>query len=70
MVYNLPGMEDVIAKLDIPYRVNGDSNLVVDIYYPPNFNFKSKVPAIVIVFVGDEAQKKISDQQFIKWEQV
>jgi len=67
VVYSLSGMEDVIVKMDIPYREHGDSNLVMDIYYPPNFKFELKVPAIVIVFgYTDEAQNKIVGNQFRK----
>lgn len=68
VVYNLSGTEDVIVKMDIPFQEHGDSNLEMDIYYPPNFNFKSKIPAIVIIFgYSDEAQNKIIGKQFRKW---
>jgi hypothetical protein len=37
VVYDLPRMDDVIIKRNIPYQDIGGSPLKMDIYYPPDF---------------------------------
>ena len=65
VAFELPGMNDVIVKKDIPYLNISDSALKMDIYYPPNFDFKSKIPAIIFVFgYTDIAAKKLIGRQF------
>lgn len=68
VAFETPFMEDVIVKKDIPYKDFKDSTLKLDIYYPPNFNFKNKIPAVVIIFgYTNNAQIKIAGDQFRKW---
>jgi len=65
VVYDLPRMDDVIIKRDIPYQDIGGSPLKMDIYYPPDFNFKSKIPAVIIVLgYPDVAGKKLLGSEF------
>jgi len=49
VAYELAGMNEVIVKKDIPYLKTSDSTLKMDIYYPPNFDFKSKIPSIKVL---------------------
>lgn len=64
VAYKVPGMEDVIVKNDIPYLTTPES-LKMDVYYPPKFDFKSKIPAVVIVLgYSDEAGKKLLGSKF------
>ena len=65
VAYKVPGMEDVIVKNDIPYLTTPESSLKMDVYYPPKFDFKRKIPAVVIVLgYSDEAGKKLLGNKF------
>ena len=64
----LPEMENVIIKNDIPYQTNPASTLKMDIYYPPNFDFKSKIPAIIFISgCADSSVIKLVGSTFRKW---
>jgi len=66
--YEVPGMNDVIVKRDIPYLESSDSALKMDVYYPPGFDFKRKIPAIVFVFgYTNEGQLKTAKHQLRTW---
>ena len=65
VVYDLLRMEDVIIKKDIPYQEIAGSTLKMDIYYPPDFDFKRKIPAVVMVLgYPDVAGKKLLGSEF------
>jgi dienelactone hydrolase len=65
VVFDLPRMDDIIIKKDIPYQDVSGSTLKMDIYYPPDFDFKSKIPAIIIVLgYPDMAGKKLLGSEF------
>ena len=65
VVYDLPKMNDVIVKKDIPYQDIAVSTLKMDIYYPPDFDFKRKIPAVIIVLgYPDVAGKKLLGSEF------
>jgi dienelactone hydrolase len=68
VAYKVPGMEDVIVKNDIAYLSAPESSLKMDVYYPPKFDFKSKIPAVVIVYgYSNKAQIKLTGNQLRKW---
>ena len=68
VAYEVTGMNDVITKKDIPYLKTSDSALKMDIYYPPKFDFKTKIPAIVFVFgYTNEGQLKTAKHQLRTW---
>lgn len=68
VAFEQPGMDKVIVKKDIPYLKTLDSTLKMDIYYPPNFDFQSKIPAIIIVYgYTNKAQIKLTGNQLRKW---
>jgi dienelactone hydrolase len=68
VAFKVPGMEDVIVKKNISYMSSGDSALKMDIYYPPKFDFKSKIPAVVIIYgYSNKAQIKLTGNQLRKW---
>jgi len=68
IVFELPGINDVIVKKDIPYQSISDSTLNLDIYYPPNFNFSRKIPAVIIVYgFNNESQIKMTGKQLRNW---
>ena len=65
VVFELPGTANVIVKKDITYQSIAGTALNMDIYYPPNFDFKSKIPAIIIVLgYTDIAGKKLLGSKF------
>jgi len=65
VVLELPGMDNIIVKKDIPYQSVTGTSLNMDIYYPPNFDFKSKIPAIIIVLgYTDMAGQKLLGSKF------
>jgi len=65
VVFELPGMDNVIVKKDITYQSVEGTALNMDIYYPPNFDFKSKIPAIIIVIgYTDMAGQKLLGSKF------
>ena len=74
VVFDLPGVNDVIIKKDIPYQDISGPTLKMDIYYPPDFDFQRKIPAIIIVLgYPDLAGKKLlgiefkNYIQFVSW---
>jgi len=68
VLYNIAGMENAQVKYDIAYVEEGDSSLVMDIYYPAEFDFNSKIPVIVIAFgYSGSAQQKLIGKPFMKW---
>jgi dipeptidyl aminopeptidase/acylaminoacyl peptidase len=68
VAYDVPHMDEVIIHKDIPYLKTPDSALKMDIYYPPKFNFNSKIPAVVFVYAyTNDGQLKAVGKQFRKW---
>lgn len=68
VAYEAAGMKDVIVKKDIPYLKTSDSTLKMDIYYPPKFDFKSKIPAVIFVYgYTNNGQIKAAGKQLRKW---
>jgi dienelactone hydrolase len=47
VVYQLPGMDKVIAKKGIVFKTVNDTTLNFDIYYPPDFKRNSDLPVVV-----------------------
>lgn len=67
VVYDLPRVDEVIVKKDMPYQDISGSTLKMDIYYPPDFNFQSKIPAVIIVWgFSDAAGRKLLGSEFRK----
>lgn len=68
VLFELPSMDKVIVKKDIGYQNIADSILKMDIYYPPDFEFQKKIPAIIIVYgCSNEGQLKLLGDQFRNW---
>jgi hypothetical protein len=70
VVIDLPRMNDVIIKKDIPYQDIVDSTLKMDIYYPPDFDFQRKIPAIIFISgAPDSSMVKLVGNPFRKFNQ-
>jgi len=65
VVFDIPGTDNVIVKKDIRYQSVTGSALTMDIYYPPNFDFKSKIPVVIIVLgYPDMAGQRLLGSKF------
>ena len=49
VVYQIPGMEKVQVKKGVVYKTVNDTSLALDIYYPPGFDNKTKLPLVIFV---------------------
>lgn len=74
VVYELPKMDNVIIKKDIPYQDTDGPNLKMDVYYPPDFDFQRIIPAIIVVlgYPDSSGKKLVGDKfknyiQFVSW---
>lgn len=65
VVFDIPGTDNVTVKKDIKYQTVAGSALNMDIYYPPNFDYKSKIPAVIIVLgYTDMAGQRLLGSKF------
>lgn len=65
VVFDLPRMDDLIIKKDIPFQDIAGSTLKMDIYYPPDFDFQRKISAVIMVLgYPDLAGKKLIGSEF------
>jgi hypothetical protein len=68
VAFEVDGMKDVIIKKDIPFLKTADSALKLDVYYPPKFDFKSKIPTVVFIFgYTNSGQLKTAKHQLRTW---
>jgi glyoxylase-like metal-dependent hydrolase (beta-lactamase superfamily II) len=61
VVYTLPQMDEVLLANELAYH----NNLKVDIYYPPNYNFETRLPIVILAHgfqETDEFDKDIPQQ--------
>jgi hypothetical protein len=49
VVYELPGMDAVAIRSDVPYRATDGGTLTMDVYYPPGATKGARLPAVVFV---------------------
>ncbi len=47
IVYQIPEMNKVQVRQNIIYKKINDTSLSLDVYYPPAFNYKSKLPVVI-----------------------
>lgn len=47
LIYQLPEMNNVIIKQNIIFKTVHDTSLILDVYYPPGFTFKNKLPVVI-----------------------
>ena len=73
VVYSLPHMDEAIEQKDIVYKtVNGD-DLLMDVYYPSDYEGETRLPAVIFVH-GDGPEaflRNIKDSgQYVSWGQL
>jgi acetyl esterase/lipase len=67
VVYEVPGMEQVRVKEDIPYKGEDHWRFAMDVYYPPALNEKDRLPAIIFIH-GDGGTDNWKDARpFQSW---
>ena len=49
IVYQIPEMNKVQVRQNIIYKKINDTSLSLDVYYPPAFNYKSKLPVVIFI---------------------
>jgi hypothetical protein len=63
-VLSLPGMDDVLVVTE-KYNSEKWGEVIIDIYYPPNFNFNSKLPAVFVSKGSPEWKSSVALGQLI-----
>jgi glyoxylase-like metal-dependent hydrolase (beta-lactamase superfamily II) len=64
VVYTLPKMDEVLLANELAYH----GNLKVDIYYPPNYNFETKLPIVILAHGFQETDEFDKDMpQHMDW---
>ena len=70
VVFDLQGMDEVIIRKDISYQDIAGATLRMDIYYPPKFDFKIQIPAIIFISgCPDTSMVKIVGKTFRTYNQ-
>lgn len=49
IVYKVSGMENAQVKRNLTYQATDESSLKCDVYYPAEFDGKTKLPAVILV---------------------
>lgn len=49
VVYRVPGMDQVVARCDLPYKPEHAAELLMDVYQPPGLAVNERRPAVVFV---------------------
>jgi tetratricopeptide (TPR) repeat protein len=47
IIYQIPEMNKVQVKQNIVYKKVDDTSLTLDVYYPPDFTFKTNLPVVI-----------------------
>jgi acetyl esterase/lipase len=73
VVYSLPTMDETIVQKDIVYKTVNGEDLLMDVYYPPDYEGETRLPAVIFVH-GDgmeEILPSIKDSgQYVSWGQL
>ncbi len=69
VVYSLPDVDRVLLASELPFATENSINLFVDIYYPPDHQFKPKLPVVILVrgFSDTSVHSDKDMQQAIDW---
>lgn len=70
--YQLPGMDRVLTRRDVPYKPNGNPELTMDAYAPSDIEYGDRRPAVIFVHgeVPPKAVPYIKNWgQYVSWGQ-
>ena len=65
VLYDRPGIDAVRVRRDVPYRTPADSELTMDVYYPPDRTASDTTPAVIFVSGFPGLVKRIG--AFVSW---
>ena len=73
IVYAIPAMEEAVVLKDITYKIVGDRELKLDVYYPPDYEGEARLPAVLFVH-GDGPSDFLKDAKdwgcYVSWGQL
>ncbi|HCI82994.1 MAG TPA: alpha/beta hydrolase [Ktedonobacter sp.] len=73
VVYSLPHMDEAIEQKDIVYKTVNSDDLLMDVYYPSDYEGETRLPAVIFVH-GDGPEAflgNIKDSgQYVSWGQL
>ncbi len=73
VVYSLPEMEGAIVRPDIVYKSVDTGDLLMDVYYPEDYEGETRLPAVIFVH-GEGAPETLKDAkdwgQYVSWGQL
>ena len=73
VVYTLPDMEGAIVRPDIVYKSDAFGDLLMDVYYPADYEGETRLPAVIFVH-GDASPEYLKNAKdwasYISWGQL
>jgi acetyl esterase/lipase len=60
VIYRIPGMDEVAVRRDMPYKVAGETPLMMDVYSPALLRAGSRAPAVLFVHGGPIPDPRLS----------
>lgn len=73
VVYSLPNMEGAIVRPDIVYKTADTGDLLMDVYYPEDYEGETRLPAVIYVH-GDASPEFLQNAKdwgsFVSWGQL
>lgn len=73
VVYTLPDMEGAIVRPDIVYKSDASVDLLMDVYYPADYEGETRLPAVIFVH-GDASPEYLKDAKdwasYVSWGQL
>ncbi len=73
VVYFLPDMEGAIVRPDIVYKTVDTGDLLMDVYYPENYEGETRLPAVIFIH-GEGTSETLRDAkdwgQYVSWGQL
>ncbi len=73
VVYTLPDMEGAIVRPDIVYKTVDTGDLLMDVYYPEDYEGETRLPAVIFIH-GEGTAEMLKDAKdwgsFVSWGQL
>ncbi len=73
VVYTLPDMEGAIVRPDIVYKTVDTGDLLMDVYYPEDYEGETRLPAVIFIH-GEGTPEMLKDAkdwgQYVSWGQL
>jgi acetyl esterase/lipase len=73
VVYTIPDMEGAIVRPDIVYKSDASGDLLMDVYYPADYEGETRLPAVIFVH-GDASPEYLKNAKdwacYVSWGQL